>query len=128
MNQKAITFDYNLSDKTASVVLVGVNATNANNPVAAANATNANPPFATGLQVKPLSALAIIVGLHATTASEQWIFTMDSDNNGNMFGSQLLLVLVRAENGCNNGHLQVKPRSVLVIVDHRGVVRIHRIQ
>jgi hypothetical protein len=42
MNQKAITFDCNLLDDQASVELVGVNAINANNPVAAANATDAS--------------------------------------------------------------------------------------
>jgi hypothetical protein len=89
MNQKAITFDYDLSDNKATVMLVGVNATNANNPVAAANPTNANPPFTAGLKVKLQSAFAIIAGLHASIASKRLILAMDSDNSRSTLGFKL---------------------------------------
>jgi hypothetical protein len=95
INQKAITFDYNLSDYKASVMLVGVNATNANNPVAAANATNVNPPFAAPLQVKPRASTESKLSMACTsTTSKVPIFPMEG----------------------NNGGLQYMPRSALGII------------
>jgi hypothetical protein len=96
MNRKVITFDYNSSEGKASVLLVGVNGTNPNNPLAAANMTNVNHPIAAGIRLVPLSTLTIAAGLRTFTTSEQLIFATDSFPFA--------------------AGLQVKPRSALAIV------------